>query len=470
MASPPDTTAAPDVPVAADFPVVADGPAAVNPPSAANSMNYKEAVVEGDDTMLDSDANQNDNKTGGDDHTADGTQNDDTTPAEYTANDSSDDEVTEVEEKEVLSLLNFSFVGTLLPLIATLPFEVVRTLIQLGHEPVPPVPKVKGVSLLGTRKLAMYLPNGFTYWRHLKADIGWKALYRPLSSKLFALMAEQSAREHVRTHLSSHIGMDLNATLTDEQLAFDKKSLNSYLKGCAVEATAATVATVASFPFAVTFERCVTELIFENVSSYSNPFAIWRVVTDSSLQDLAEALKPRIAYAVLYALSAYTLRQLVVRLVPHTPAEAEEWGKKILGDIQKQSDSVDAADGYVAEKESATISTDSDDEDEEFGIDNIDLGYVASTPVGQLFCISIPMRQVQLFLYPLLHVSTRLAVASSTSLYDRNKKVLGDTMGPGASLQRYPSWYDCYAYIASLGVHHLSNGYSLLYDRKIANA
>eukprot|EP01134_Creolimax_fragrantissima_P003135 CFRG3135T1 len=380
----------------------------------------------------------------------------------------------EVTEEEVpVNNSVFGRLGAVIPLIVTLPFEVVRTLVKLGHEPLPAQIKSKGWGLFGTKGQGMFLPNGFAYAKHLKRTYGWKAMYRPLPSKIFEVFIENAVRSQARAYFSGHFDIDLDATPREEELSYNKAALRHFLKGCVGEATAASVATVASFPFSVIFERCIAELVVTkggldgNGYMYCNPFDLWTLVTDSSLPDLIESLKPRVAYSVIAALSVYSMSQVIARVVPYTVEEAEKVCTNFLGDIERKSREEQGKvndDGYLSDSSHGKPAIDSDS-DNEFDMDELEISLLASTRYGQLACGTLPVRFIQYYLYPLLHVSTRMAVVSSNSIY---KHIYNGTAGSDVVvLQRYASWRDCYEYLCTLGTSRLFNGYALLNARLI---
>lgn len=77
------------------------------------------------------------------------------------------------------------------------PFRLVRILIQLGHEPVPPRRKFSFVF----QQYMYYYPGLFGYARAIAHDEGWTALYRGVGSSialtLFSLMANRTIRPFV---------------------------------------------------------------------------------------------------------------------------------------------------------------------------------------------------------------------------------------------------------------------------------
>ncbi|KAG8182158.1 hypothetical protein JTE90_014567 [Oedothorax gibbosus] len=96
------------------------------------------------------------------------------------------------------------------------PFEYVKVLIQIGHEPFAPVPTH---TLLGRPALA--LPGVFTYMKHIRKVDGFWGLYRGLFPKLCTNLLSMSTYlvvyEKLPTLASEELLMKPERELSDEQ-------------------------------------------------------------------------------------------------------------------------------------------------------------------------------------------------------------------------------------------------------------
>jgi len=130
------------------------------------------------------------------------------------------------------------------------PLTLVRVLIQVGHEPIPPV---AGVHWL-TRRKKMYYPNAFQYMTHIRNVDGFAGLYRGLGPRIVHGLVNKT--------VSTVLVEQLNTRL--EEVEVDEKGLlplGAYLKETANISVARTAGYVVSYPFHVISMRMMVQFV-----------------------------------------------------------------------------------------------------------------------------------------------------------------------------------------------------------------
>ncbi|CAL1274024.1 unnamed protein product, partial [Larinioides sclopetarius] len=138
----------------------------------------------------------------------------------------------------------FQILGRLGVVAAGYPLDYVKVLIQIGHEPIAPVPCR---TMFGRPALA--LPGAFTYMKHIKKVNGFWGLYTGLSPRLASNFLNLSTYLIVEEKLPNIIDESLlgkpESELTDEQKLI--VHANELVKSSA----ARVIAIIVSHPFHV---------------------------------------------------------------------------------------------------------------------------------------------------------------------------------------------------------------------------
>ncbi|XP_030637901.1 mitochondrial carrier homolog 1-like [Chanos chanos] len=130
----------------------------------------------------------------------------------------------------------------------THPLLYVKLLIQVGHEPLPPV---VGTTMFGRRVL--YLPGFFSYAHHIVKVDGKRGLFRGLSPRIMSSTISTMVRGRVR-----------QATPADEQVSGREEvkiSFRRVLRETSHEMMVQCLSRVATHPFHVISVRCMAQFV-----------------------------------------------------------------------------------------------------------------------------------------------------------------------------------------------------------------
>ncbi|XP_054714268.1 mitochondrial carrier homolog 2-like [Uloborus diversus] len=148
----------------------------------------------------------------------------------------------------------FELFGRLGVTAASYPFDYVKVLIQIGHEPLPPRPTR---TLFGRPAIA--LPGVFTYMKHIRKVDGFTGLYRGLIPKLCTNMISGFTYRIVLERLPSLEPEEL-AGKNDEDLTSEQR-LTLYMHGLIRETAARCVQIIASHPFHIITIRTMAQFV-----------------------------------------------------------------------------------------------------------------------------------------------------------------------------------------------------------------
>lgn len=166
------------------------------------------------------------------------------------------------------------------------PFEYVKVLIQIGHEPIPPRPTH---TLFG--RPAMALPGGFRYMKHIKSVDGFFGLYRGLLPKLCANLVSGVTHSTVMQHLpflDEPIDEEAELKLTDEE------KIKRFLMKTIRETIARCLATIVSHPLHVLTVRSMAQFVGRE-EYYNGLFgALFHVPKEDGLRGFFAGLIPRL--------------------------------------------------------------------------------------------------------------------------------------------------------------------------------
>lgn len=128
------------------------------------------------------------------------------------------------------------------------PTNLVKVLIQVGHEPLPPF---KSRSIFGREQL--FYPNSLSYLKYIYSMEGVSGLYRGLGMKLISHSVGTVVYNHAKKL------MDENDELTKDEE--DPKRLEVFVKKTSKEITIRCWSVVLSHPFHVMALRCMAQFI-----------------------------------------------------------------------------------------------------------------------------------------------------------------------------------------------------------------
>lgn len=208
---------------------------------------------------------------------------------------------------------------------ATHPLELAKFLIQVGHEPLPPVPTK---TIFGRPTLA--LPNVFQYLRHIKKVDGLAGCYRGLGLKLISqsvcVYAYHCTSEVLKTHEIFHnestkqekeappVREDGDGEedseeededeegIYDEDLPMSERRVR-FLRQLGCKVTCRTVAIIVSQPFQVAALRAMAQFVGREVKYSGTMGAIVGVYRESGIFGFWSGMTPRL----LGEVSAITL-------------------------------------------------------------------------------------------------------------------------------------------------------------------
>ncbi|EFX71520.1 hypothetical protein DAPPUDRAFT_201699 [Daphnia pulex] len=177
------------------------------------------------------------------------------------------------------------------------PIDLTKTLIQLGHEPLAPVPTR---TFFG--RPALGLPNVFQYIGYIKKRDGFFGLYRGLGPKMCATiikgMAFQKATELFIVHVEGKKEKKRDPFTADdeeeeEEVAADE-TFSTFALTLARNITATTASIIASQPFHVIAVRTMAQFVGEE-QKYTGVFASAKeIYHESGIAGFFQGVTPRI--------------------------------------------------------------------------------------------------------------------------------------------------------------------------------
>ncbi|XP_054166453.1 mitochondrial carrier homolog 2-like [Oppia nitens] len=151
-------------------------------------------------------------------------------------------------------------VGRVVIAVVGHPFDFVKTLIQLGYEPLPPYPTT---TIFGRHRLA--LPGVFRYIGHIRRTDGLCGIYRGIGYKLTSVLVNGFIYVNLSEYLK-HLYPE-EESLNEDKKDEDKQStpdLQKYVKLCQYlsrETASRFVALLASYPFQVMTVRVCAQFV-----------------------------------------------------------------------------------------------------------------------------------------------------------------------------------------------------------------
>ena len=151
-------------------------------------------------------------------------------------------------------------VGRVVIAVIAHPFDLAKTLIQLGYEPLPPYPTK---TLFGRPRLA--LPGVFPYLGHIRRRDGFFGIYRGIGYKLSSVLINGFVYVNVNEYLKQIYPEEKTTSpeLTENTnlLGIDSQKFNKLLKFLSRETVSRLIALLVSYPFHVMTVRMCAQFV-----------------------------------------------------------------------------------------------------------------------------------------------------------------------------------------------------------------
>lgn len=187
------------------------------------------------------------------------------------------------------------------------PFEYAKVLMQIGFEPIPPVP---GKSIFG--QPVYVLPNIFTYMGHLKRTDGFFGLFRGLSPKLVGMILSSVGSEK----LAQKVGLGaVEKTSKDDDEPNGEELRFQYITQLRRDLFLHTSGILISQPFHVVSVRMMAQYVGKETKYNSILGALYTVWKEEGILGLFSGVIPRLLADLLVVAIASSTTYLVHRHV-----------------------------------------------------------------------------------------------------------------------------------------------------------
>ncbi|XP_028652876.1 mitochondrial carrier homolog 1-like [Erpetoichthys calabaricus] len=184
--------------------------------------------------------------------------------------------------------------------VLTHPLLYVKLLIQVGHEPQPPI---MGTNLFGRKVL--YLPGFFSYARYIIKVDGKKGLFRGLTPRLVSSAISTVVRSRARQVIPLS---DMEHVSNKDDI---KTTLNKVVTETSHEMVVQCVSWVLIHPFHVISVRCMAQFVGREVK-YSGLFgSIVRIYKEEGLMGFFVGLVPHLMGEVIFLWCCNLLAHLI---------------------------------------------------------------------------------------------------------------------------------------------------------------
>lgn len=180
----------------------------------------------------------------------------------------------------------FELVGRIGITAAGYPFEYVKVLIQIGHEPFPPRP-VK--TLFGRPALA--LPGIWTYMRHIRDVDGFRGLYRGLTPKLCTNLVNGFTYTMVYEKLNT---LYPETREEEEEEITEEQRITRFLHSTLKTTVSKLAAILASQPLHVITIRAMAQFVGREEKYGSLFSSLWEVYRENGISGYFSGLIPRV--------------------------------------------------------------------------------------------------------------------------------------------------------------------------------
>ncbi|XP_044530286.1 mitochondrial carrier homolog 1 [Gracilinanus agilis] len=169
------------------------------------------------------------------------------------------------------------------------PLFYVKLLIQVGHEPLPPT---VGTNVLGRK--VFYLPNFFTYARHIVQVDGKRGLFRGLSPRLMSSALSTLSRGSVKKAFPLE---EIEHVSNKDDM---KTSLRKVVKETSHEMVMQCVSRVLSHPLHVISMRCMVQFVGREVKYSGVLSSIGKIFKEEGLLGFFVGLIPHLLGDVVF--------------------------------------------------------------------------------------------------------------------------------------------------------------------------
>ncbi|XP_022664972.1 mitochondrial carrier homolog 2-like [Varroa jacobsoni] len=192
------------------------------------------------------------------------------------------------------------------------PLDYVRVLIQLGYEPIEPVPTRR---LFG--KPALRLPSVFTYMGYIRSVDGFFGLYRGFGASLCGNFTQNVVMIHMTAAMPPVPTFE-----EDQELNAEDVKIMNFIQRTSQQMVARTVATILSQPFYVISCRMMAQFIGGELKYTSLLSSFREIIKDEGVSGLWNGLMPRLtgeilriwlAGSVAFVINNYAVQEASVR-------------------------------------------------------------------------------------------------------------------------------------------------------------
>lgn len=193
--------------------------------------------------------------------------------------------------------------------VASHPFEYVKVLIQIGHEPIKPYPTT---TIFG--KPAYVLPNVFSYVRYIYRLEGLPGCYRGIVPRL----ATTTVDIFTHSKVMENIHLDEDETEPVEEEMTDAEKRNLFLRKLARDILSRSAAVIVSQPFHVVTIRTMAQFVGRETKYNCGIFScLWTIYREEGLKGLFAGLIPRfigeLSCLIISSVVTYSFHQYVIQ-------------------------------------------------------------------------------------------------------------------------------------------------------------
>lgn len=221
----------------------------------------------------------------------------------------------------------------------TYPLTVVKTLIQLGHEP---FPLSTGKAFIFFGRNAYFLPNVFSYGHQLAQEKGFSILWTGIDSALVSFVVGGIAAHRASKYLNEHypeVGGSAEFEGKEEKNLSDHASFRRMLRAGIRDSTIRAFAIVCARPFTVVCVRQIAQIIGGETKYQSVCHGLRLVGIEEGAGGLFSGIVPQIIGELIVVWGVHSLtyvaERALVRSGLYEKAAESEQGQKELDDYRK---------------------------------------------------------------------------------------------------------------------------------------
>ncbi|XP_050432054.1 mitochondrial carrier homolog 1-like [Adelges cooleyi] len=185
---------------------------------------------------------------------------------------------------------------------STHPLEYAKLLIQIGHEPIPPM---LCKPLIG--QPCLVLPNIFSYTKYIYEVDGFKGMYAGLAPKLVGVFVEHSSS----WFMTNYVKFEKKDTLDPEDS--DLKGWEKCLLNTTKELVCSTTSVLLSYPFRLITIRMMAQFVgFEH--RYTGIFSSFAIIyREEGITGFYSGLWPSLMYTLSYVIISNVAKHAITR-------------------------------------------------------------------------------------------------------------------------------------------------------------